>query len=295
MAARRGRGGNPGAPVQFPKKFVDGMIIEGVNELAKKRPTFRNSRDYLARHVDRNAVEAHMQFLYRAAQAQNKPEAEIPGFIKKGVVQYISDDGGGLDDTGKEIILRKGLEAKASQGFVKGLFGGRRAARKQLAGSEYLDKVAGAFGEMHTLLASGMYTENMGTLARDIETVYNLGFMDAALDILRSDGLLDEGKYKAMKRTINEATKKKYTSVVEGIDSYTQSVAASIMAVIGIIFLAFFGLSINGHVVSDATTPLQDIFGIGVGVVFIILSFMSFTRLRKARKLLRFNRKKKRR
>jgi hypothetical protein len=292
MARRRGRGGGNQGPVQFPKKFVDSLIIEGVNELAKKRPTFRNSKDYLARHVDRSAVEAHMQFLYQHAQTANMPDDQATKYIRDGVVDYISNDGGGLDDTGREVILRKSLEAKAGQGFFKGMFKGRRGARKTLASSKYLDKVAGAFGEMHTLLASGMYTENMGTLARDIETVYTLGFMDAALDIMRSDGILDEGKYKVIKRNIDEATRKKYTHVVGSMEEYTQKMAASIMATLGLVFIAFFGFSMTGNVIGDATTPLQDIFGIGVGVVFIILSLMSFTRIRKAKKLLRFRRKR---
>lgn len=51
-------------------------------------------------------------------------------------------------------------------------------------------------------------------------------------------------------------------------------------ALLGFLFLVFFGFNITGNVISETDFYLDNIFGFVVGIVLLILSFIAFKTLR---------------
>lgn len=57
-------------------------------------------------------------------------------------------------------------------------------------------------------------------------------------------------------------------------------------ALLGFLFLAFFGFNVTGNVISETDFYLDNIFGFVVGLVLLILSFIAFKTLRNEEKKL---------
>jgi hypothetical protein len=51
-------------------------------------------------------------------------------------------------------------------------------------------------------------------------------------------------------------------------------------ALLGFLFLAFFGFNVTGNVISETDFYLDNIFGFVAGIVLLILSFVAFKTLR---------------
>ncbi|MBI3623055.1 hypothetical protein HY212_03170 [Candidatus Pacearchaeota archaeon] len=58
-------------------------------------------------------------------------------------------------------------------------------------------------------------------------------------------------------------------------------IAAFIFAALGVLFVAFFGININGDAVSSEISARGNLFGIGFGIFLLILSFMAFSSYKK--------------
>ena len=58
-------------------------------------------------------------------------------------------------------------------------------------------------------------------------------------------------------------------------------IAASIFAGLGVLFVSFFGIKINGNVISSEISVGENLFGIGLGIFLLILSFVTFLNVKK--------------
>ena len=292
MARRRGRRGGQNSGRIDLNRVANSAVREGIKALTDSHPMFRGLGGYIASNIDQDALREKIEDAYTFVSQSKVPQDQKIAYLRKEIANYVAS-GEVLNDGAKEVVLNRGLEAKARQGGWKN-FLGRRVAKSQLEGVRYLEETIDTFSQIYGVLASGeLHGPEVTALAEEARDIKDIGSLYAIGRIMHNKGILNDRDYNAWHTGIVRGVKERRVRFKTQYEEVTaQKLAASIMATLGLIFIAFFGFSMTGNVVGDATTSLEDIFGIGVGVVFIILSLMSFSRIRKLKKLFKFKRRK---
>ena len=159
-------------------------------------------------------------------------------------------------------MLKKGLETKV--GFidkVKEAFGGKR---------QDLNKTVHAFRDLYSMLKSGGYAERMPDLTKAAGTIYDMGFMDTAVDVLKAYGFMDDRKYGTLKKAINSRASEETAKASSSIEQYIMpkqvqeatKATAIIVGIVGFFLLTSSGNSITGNVIGDMSQTASNIFGI---------------------------------
>jgi len=153
-------------------------------------------------------------------------------------------------------------------------------ARRKLKGEKYLDNVMASFQDLYTLFKNGDYAQRMPELTKAVTTVNDMGFLDPAVDILNSYGLIDDRKYNTLKGSIRKRTKESVETAVKGIGSYAsgqayQKAAAFILGIFGVVTLLASGTGITGNVIGNLSNSSFSLIGGGFVLVAVILFFMS--------------------
>ncbi|PIO07700.1 hypothetical protein COU59_02905 [Candidatus Pacearchaeota archaeon CG10_big_fil_rev_8_21_14_0_10_34_12] len=252
-------------------ELLNSAIQEGVASIVENHPRFRENEEYILRYINSKKLNARLREISEEITDRNLSEEEQRDYIKKEIADYVST-GAALDDRGKEIILKSGLEEKAQSGFFRGFF-----ARRGLEGEKYLDNVVGAFQDLYSLFKQGDYAQRMPEVAKAVGTVYDMGFLDPAVEVLRHYGLIDKGKYKALKQGLRKRAKESAEAAVSGIGRYAglQKATASVFGIVGISVLIASGLKITGNIIGNSAA---NTFGAIAGIVLIVLSFLLFSR-----------------
>jgi len=234
---------------------VNSAIQEGVDSIIKNHPRFKDSQEFIYNHIDQKKLGEMANKAYEYI-SENPSEKNLKKLYED-MAKYVAS-GEVLDDLGKEVVLRKGLEEKASSGFFKGF-----SARRELKGEKKLDYLITSFQDLYSLLKTGNYAERMPELAQAVSTVNDMGFLDPAVDVLKSYGLIDDRKYKALKQGIKYKTEESAKSVVSGIENYItpQKIAASILGIIGISMLVASGTGITGNIIGNLSNTTTGIIG----------------------------------
>jgi hypothetical protein len=242
---------------QDKKDPINSAVQKGIDSIIEAHPGFANFQPYLMRHIDKNKIEEKIYELYGKAEEKelNKKEAEY--FVSKNLTDYISS-GKILDEKGKEVILKNGLEEKT--GFLHKLF------HKSNNGEKYLDNTMEAFQDLHALFQSGEYAKKMPELTESVSILHDMQFLDPALDVLKSHGLIDDKKYRFLKENIYKKVEKEYSKVVSGIEKRIvpeayQKVAASILLTFGAILL-ISNMKITGAVIGSIQHSIKGILGL---------------------------------
>lgn len=258
--------------------YINSAIQEGINSLVKAHPRFSGFQEYLAKHIDTNKIGEKTQQLYNEAESMGYNGDRARQFIAKGIREYIAS-GEMLDERGKAVILKNSLEEKT--GFLQRIFKG-----KNNQGEKYLDNTMGAFQDLYSMFNSGNYAERMPELQESISTLYDLQFLDPAIDVLKSYGLMDTKKHKALKEQVYRRANEQSENLVSGIEKRVmyspQQVAASIIGFLGIC-LIIFNLKITGAVIGTSNFSISGI--IGLFILFLSLIFFLKSSKKKIRKL----------
>jgi hypothetical protein len=202
-------------------QLVNSAIQGGIETIVKEHPRFENKQDLLISYLDKKKINDYIKDYMDSSGGRVDPHDLTEKFGS-----YVAS-GGFFDDKGKEIILSYSLK-KDSRGF----FGG--GARKMLEGEKYLDKTMTAFRDLYGMLQKGGYAEKMPELTKAVSTVYDMGFADAAVNVLYAHGLMDEGKYNVLKEAIADRAK-------EGVEYTNQQLTEmvtpqkAVAAVIGVV------------------------------------------------------------
>ena len=169
-------------------------------------------------------------------------------------------------ERGKQLVLRKSFESDSKKWF-RG-----KEAKEILEGEKYLDDVMRSFKELYNLVKSGDYAQRMPELASAVSTVYDMGFADAAVNVLYENGLMDKERYKVFKKAVREKTKQGVEATGKTLTDYLmpEKVAAVVLGVLGLGILTTSN-SITGNVigVSGSTNFIAMILGavvLGTGV-----------------------------
>lgn len=249
-------------------RIINSAIAEGIDALVEDHPRFRKNKQYILSHISSRKVQEKIREIYKSInQKKGWSEGRRLEYLNEELADYIAT-GSALDEPGKGIILRKGLEEKAKSGLFGGLF-----ARKRLEGEKYLDKTIGSFQELYDLLKTGDYSERMPEVAKAVETIYDMGFLDSAVEILKNYGLINDRKYASFKRDVVKKIREGSGEAVKGIEKYLTApkVAALILGIVGFGFL-IFNLGFTGAVIGTYAKTGANIAGIILIIASIALS-----------------------
>ena len=266
-------------------ELINSSVSEGVEAIIKDHPRFKNYQDFILKHIDQKKLNHKVSELYRGAVSQRFSSDDAANYIHKELLNYIAT-GAAFDDAGKEVILKKSLEERAESGFFKGFF-----ARRKLEGEKYLDNTMEAFQDLYALMQQGNHAERMPELAKPLTTIYNLGFLDPALDVLQHYGLINKSKYHSIKKSVFERADEARKEVVKGIEKYAsyqpaaenqnnyQKAAAIFLGIVGLA-VSVASKNILGATIGGANNNFSNF----VGAVLVLISMIWFLKVSKMRK-----------
>ena len=240
--------------------LVNSAVQEGVGVISQEHPRF--SPEFLAKYIDPKKINQYAHKISIKAgeyQEQGRDPKEVVERAYRTLAGRVAS-GKLFNEKGKEIVLSESWQKKSGGWF--GIFGGGKA-REVLEGEKYLDDAMRSFKDIYNLMKSGDYAQRMPQLANAVASIYDLGFLDAATNILYQNGQLKEGKYLAFKEAIREKTKRKIGQTQEYLNrTFSQSLAAAVLAIVGVGVL-FTSNSITGSVIgaTNQTNTLALIFG----------------------------------
>ncbi len=244
------------------QEIITSAINLGVGEVIRLHPRFVNSGYYILSHINSDNLSKMFDELYTFAQKNEVPKERIGEYITKGLANYIAS-GKALDDSGKERILRNGLEEKATRGLF-----GRGSARRELEGDRYLDQVIGAWNKINELAKEGG-SELPEEMTRPMQYLSRLGFAIPATEILEENGLIDKSQYSQIKENIRKGAYESHNEGLKRLEEYSkyQKVAALILGVIGVSLLLASGLNLTGGVIGTA---------VGKNILLSLIGTVSF-------------------
>ncbi len=248
-------------------------VQEGIYNLTKLRPGV--NLEYISKHINQNAINEKIEEINE--RTYDIPEKQKEDYIKKELSEYVAS-GRMLDDSGKALILREGLEKKV------GLLDKIRNVFVKPNSERYLDEVIDSFQDVYLLMKSGDYAQRMPELAEAVTTVNDLGFLRATIDVLKYRGVKGiQNKYTLFKKIIKEGIEESAEKAVGGIGKYIvpqqiQKAVAIILSFIGILFIGFSGNNITGDVIGNLPNTSLEITGVAL-ILFSLILFL--TRKRK--------------
>lgn len=249
--------------------YIDSAIQTGINSLIKSHPRFANFQPYLMEHIDEERIKEKIYNLHEEAKEKKLEGKEAKYFIGKNLANYVAS-GEMIDEKGKKVILKNSLEEKA--GFFHKLF-----HKPKSNGEEYLDNTMEAFQDLYALFKSGDYAKRMPELTESVATLHDMQFLDPAVDVLKSHGLIDDKKYNFLKENIYKKVGEEYGKVVSGIEKRIipgayQKIAASIFLIFGA-FLLITNISITGAVIGSVKHSVKGIVGVS-SMIFSAILFL---------------------
>lgn len=260
---------------------INKAVQRGMNALVKDHPRFSESQEYLMKHLDQERLE---QGVYRIQQEIYEQEDVSPEQASQMFYDAVSNyvaSGAVFDDNARNVLLRGGLEEKtedsSNTSWMARLLGKGNQSR-ELEGEKYFDQVTSAFGDVYTLMKSGDHSKRMPELAQSAGTLYDMGFLDNALEVLYTRGLINEGDYDTVKTSIRDRTKYESEKAGKLIGKYAmaqqaQKAAAGLLGIIGIGLIISTQQGITGNIIKNSLGNI----GTGIlGIVSLIISLVLF-------------------
>jgi len=259
--ARRGRQRNQGVNLG---QVVNSAIQEGVDAIIDKHPRFADQEELLVSHLDKNKLNKYLSDYIEDSNGVinlQKLTEKFTGYVASGEL---------FNKQGKELVLRESWGKEARKWW-----GG--SAREILKGEQYLDQTMASFRDLYKLFKTGDYAERMPKLAQAVSTVYDMGFADAAVNVLYENGVMNKTNYKIFKKAITERAKEGVEYTKQSLAEYLvpEKVAAVVLGILGIgVLLSSNGFT--GAVVGVGNTSISAfVFG---GVALIAGIFLWFRR-----------------
>jgi len=252
-------------------KVINSAVSEGIEAIIEAHPRFSDQEEFLASHIDKKKLNQYLGEAVETIQGYDNERDQMEALNKlyEGTASYVAS-GELFTERGKETVLRNSFE-RDSRKWFRG-----RPSREVLEGEKYLDRVMGSFKELYNLFKTGDYAQRMPELASAVSTVYDMGFTDAAVNVLYETGMMDKGRYQTFKRAIRERTKEGVEYTQGALEKYLipEKVAASVLGIFGVGILLKTN-SITGSVVGNSAGISMGamvfggiILGIGIWMFF---------------------------
>jgi hypothetical protein len=261
------------------KKLIEYGMNEGLSVLLENNPHLKKYQNYLEKHIDQSRIKTKLSQLNEEMSSGGggnyltsaKKYEEKEKLFVEDIANYVSS-GELLDERGKKLLLKRGgLEekAKSTNPFTKFF------AKRELKGEKYLENTIDAFQDLYSIFSSGDYAKRMPEIAEATQTVNDMGFLKPAIEILKDYGLMNNNKYKILKKAINEKTREGVETATKGIENYLSLKQAAII-VMGFIgaFIVFTSVTITGGVIGTLNTQSIKFAGALLCLIALILFLM---------------------
>ncbi len=256
-------------------KIINKGIQEGLEKIIYDLPRLAKKGDILLKDLNKPAIKEYFQETYNNLLQSTRgklTERDVDGIVKN-LADYIADtrtDAFKEKGKAKNLILKEGLKAKAEEGKVSFLDHIFNRGKAILRGESYIDRAIESFDHLYELMKTGDYSRRMPELSKTVNEVYDLGFFDAAANILFEGELLNPRKYASLKKTIRKSAEQKVKYAKETLESYVlpRRAAAAFLGAIGLGSL-LMNNSITGNVVGVGN---PNIFGLLGGILLLIFA-----------------------
>jgi len=251
-------------------QLVNSAIQKGIEAIVEAHPVFRERPEYIMRRIDQRKLNEKLQTIGEYLEERNLPDKEKEKYIFTELANYVAS-GKAFDEEGKEVILKRSLQEKSrSLNPFK-----RFSSKRNLKGEEYLNSTIEAFQELYGLLSSGDYAQRMPEVREAVTTIYDMGFADPAVEILKYHGIVNEGWYNSIKKGIIKKTKEAREQAVSGIENLVlyQKAAAVFFGLLGSFTLLM--PRITGGAIGTLSNSKTNLIGLLTLFVSLILFLIS--------------------
>src|SRR3989344_2643228 len=249
--------------------LVKSAVEDGFSRIAKANSNL--PLEYLNRHLDHDKLNGALKRAYKEIE-EEKGNLTCAAKAKR-VHDYISAsvaDGSVFDQRGQSILLKDER-------------GRGRVLDKLLKGpsptKDFRD-AAHAFKDLYSMFKTGEYSHNLEDVAQAVAVVNDMGFLDTAVDVLRSYNLMDKNRYSTIKKSLRKKGQDAANYTLDRIENYGEEMkqAASILALFGASILAVSAFKMTGNVVSASLTLPNNLLGMVLGLGFFIGGFVMFSK-----------------
>lgn len=273
-------------------------VQQGIGSILKSHPYFARGKKggefvkYLVDHLDHRAISQ----MYSSMGGED-PEEKIAKLSR-----YIAN-GGAFDNLGQRLLLKKGFVAKGKDlegkvGFnpSKSLlrfvpFSKTRKYAQDEATTKYLNKAIEGFGELYHFFSSVETPQSLAPIQNAVEEVYSAGLMEAAAGLLFEKDLLDNKKYREIRKMAKESMQHGTKYVTSNITDYlgrvgerlapaAQKIAATLFGISGLGILVSTGLKLTGNAVGNSSS-LNIGLSVVAGVLLLVIAVLLFKLKRK--------------
>ncbi|OGZ87875.1 MAG: hypothetical protein A2561_00980 [Candidatus Staskawiczbacteria bacterium RIFOXYD1_FULL_32_13] len=275
------------------RQLLDEGGAYGIRSMVNQHSRFHGLEKYLMSHIDIEKLdELYQEFSGKAQKlydAGKLGEEDISDYIRHGLAKSVASMDV-FDEFGQKFVFRKGLEEKLGGGNAKSWkrlvpFTKAWKYRKDSEVTKYLDKSMEAFGELYHFFSSVDKPESLKPIENAVETVYSAGLMEAAAGVLFEKGVMDDKKYRSLRKMARGTMKAGSNYVEKNIGDYlsasAQKLAASVFGVFGLGLLITSGMKITGGAVNNSSLLPNAGLSVLAGVLLIIIAILLFKLKRK--------------
>jgi len=275
------------------KQLLDEGGLYGIRSLVNQHSRFHGLEKYLLSHIDLGKLDEIYQQLSEEGQklydAGKLDGDDVSDYIRSGLAKHVASMGA-FDEFGQRFVLRKGLEEKLGGGSPKSWkrlvpFTKAWKYRKDSEVTKYLDKSMDAFGELYHFFSSVDKPESLKPIEGAVETVYSAGLMEATASLLFEKGVMNEEKYrdlrKMAKNTIGAGSNYVEKNIADYLSSSVQKLAASVLGVFGLGLLVTSGFKVTGSAVGNSSFFPNGGLSVLAGILLIIIAVLLFRLKRK--------------
>lgn len=272
---------------QFAKNdLINHAVKAGLQSLISQ-PGMEYSNVFITHNLDKEKVYSVVDEIEKELEKQKitSPEEQYK-IIYKGIASYVAS-GNALNDKGKKILLEKGSKGKLDQSMLEKIASFFKP--NKFEGEKYFEKASNAYRDMYDILSQNeVAQQEIPELTKAAKAMKMYGFLDTALNIFKTHGMMDEKLYKQLSKELYQKTTIKAHKGMKGIEQYImskdegeeaverqlayQKVAAGVIGFLGMI-LIITNLRMTGAVVGGILQLTLGLLGIGMAA-FSLLIFL---------------------
>lgn len=207
---------------QFSEEdLINNAVKAGLQSLIS-RPGMENANVFITHNLDKEKVYSAVDEMKNELKNRKitSPEEQYK-IIYKGIASYVAS-GNALKDKGRKILFEKGYKGKLDQNMLEKIASFFKP--NKFEGERYFEKALNAYGDMYDILSQDeVAQQEIPELTKAAKAMKMYGFLDTALNIFKTHGMMDEKLYKQLSQELYQKTTVKAHKGMKGIEQYILS------------------------------------------------------------------------
>jgi hypothetical protein len=263
--------------------LINNAVKAGLQVLISQ-PGMENSNVFITHNLDKEKIYSVIDEMKNELEKKKitSPEEQYK-IIYKGIASYVAS-GNALNDKGKKILLEKSYKGKLDQGMLERLVSVFKPSKFE--GQKYFEKASNAYRDMYDILSQDeVAQQEIPELTKAAKAMKMYGFLDTALNIFKTHGMMDEKLYKQLSQELYQKTTEKAHKGMKGIEAYImskdkdeieekkemyQKAAVLIMGVFGVI-LIIANIRMTGAVIGSISNVTLGLLGMSLAAAALLI------------------------